>query len=1095
MSKTTLLSSAALLALLASAPGGAAAQSAPPPQAPGTDEQVVVVTGSRIARDPNATAPLPVTVLSADELRAAGAADVSATLRTIPALISSGTVADSIERGAGGIGQATLNLRQLGANRTLVLVDGNRHVSGVAGSQTVDVSTIPPGLIERVDVLTGGASAVFGADAVTGVVNYVLSKRFEGVRISGQAGVSGESDGQTYTVDGTYGRSFLDDRLNLVVSAGYTNEDEILFSERDFTANNGRANNSTTYEHPDRRFQIGQINAATMPNFASRFRVGGPGPRATRIAFGAAIPTREQFATLFPGQTPTAAEAALMDRAAAAPRFIIAQQPVFAISSNASLIFRADFGFFTTDINNNGIRDCNESFTGWTGFGGGGCYVTDASGAVRIFQDGIISTAQNQFGGDGAVERTNETSLIPGSERTYLNLRSFYDLGDDVEVYFDAKYTKNTATSRSSYNTFYDTLLIAADNPFIPAVLQAEAVAAGGLRISRDFTDLGPAITTGDRETYRFVAGLSGRVSDHLSYEVVANFGQTENAVTFSNSVLYDRLFAAIDVVRGPNGQPICRSNISNVPHPGSETFPLIAPGFFTFRPGDGQCVPVNLFRGVNSVSAAGVAFITRPTTNIFKLEQRVFTATLAGDTTPLWSLPGGPVRFVLGAEYRQEQSDSQFSKERLGLLPANSPAGPEGTFIGSISRNQSLLFDPTTRTLNTGGGFDVREVFAEVSLPVLSGVPFADELTVDAAVRYAEYSTVGEALTWNISGIWAPIQDLRLRSSYSQAIRAPNISELFDPAQGATFRPADPCSVVNQTATPQRRANCIAAATALGIPNAATFIAGYSDPLTGRFSGTSGGNPDLEEETAETYTVGFVVQPRFVSGLTLSADYYSISIEDAIAAVTAQNIVNACYDSTTFPNQYCSLFSRNGPSAGPATFGFNFLRQTQLNFGRIETSGADFTISYRFSLFEDVNVTARLNGNWTEKVDRFFDPRDPTVVDPALGELGVPEWSGIANIGVSYKRLRAGYSVQYIESTAKASAIQIERILTEFGPDGFAPDYFIHGLNFEFEWNDTLSLYGGVNNLTDEEPYIASSAYPVSGIGRYMFLGFRSRF
>lgn len=251
-------------------------------QAAGAAEEAgeeLVVTGSRLRANPNETAPLPITTVDAAQLRALGNSDPTATLRQIPALLASGTVADSLERGAGGVGQATLSLRQLGANRTLVLVDGWRHVSGVAGSQTVDVSTIPNALIERVDVLTGGASAVYGADAVTGVVNYVLKKNFEGLNLDAQFGISDYGDGQTYRIEGAWGKNFADGRGNITFAAGYTKDSEVLQGDRPITANNGRGNNSTTYANPFRRFQQGDINASTMPNFANYFRVGGPGPR------------------------------------------------------------------------------------------------------------------------------------------------------------------------------------------------------------------------------------------------------------------------------------------------------------------------------------------------------------------------------------------------------------------------------------------------------------------------------------------------------------------------------------------------------------------------------------------------------------------------------------------------------------------------------------------------------------------------------------------------------------------------------------------------------------------------------------------------
>ena len=1062
-------------------------------EAPAGDDQIVV-TGSRIARDPNATAPLPVSTLDAEDFQNFGGTDVTAALRQIPALISSGTVADSLERGGGGVGQATLNLRQLGSNRTLVLVDGWRHVSGVAGTQTVDVSTIPNALIERVEVLTGGASAVYGADAVTGVVNYVLKRDFEGIQLNGQMGLSTEGDGKSYRLEGVIGQNFADGRGNITFAAGYTQDDEVLMGDRDFTRDNGRGNNSTTYANPLRRFQRGEINAATMPNFANRFRLGGPGPSATRYPFGPLIPTPAQITTLFPGGI-TAAEQALVDRAVNSPAFVIGADPRFAISSNQGLVFRNDFRFFTADVNSNGIPDCNESFIGRTGFGGGGCYVTTPEGGVRPFQDGIIATGANQFGGDGAVERTNQTSLIPESERIYANLRTSFEFSPAARVFADAKYVRNNTTSRNNYNTFYDSLFIAPDNPFIPQVLRADANAAGGLRISRDFLDLGPGISTSKRETYRIVAGVEGEITPHLNYEIVGNYGRTDNANTFSNSVQYDRLFAAIDVVTDPRtGQPVCRStlNPAAAPHPGSEFFPVIAPGFFTFRPGDGQCTPVSLFRGTNSVSQAGVDFITTPTTNRFRLEQTVITGLLNGDTGAFFNLPGGALKFSMGAEYRKEKSRSRFNDLLLGVLPEGSPAGPAGTFIGDVSDNQTLLFDAASRQFNAGGQFDVVEVFGEVMLPILADTPFFHELTIGAAGRYADYSTIGGAFTWNVNGVWAPIEDIRFRGTYAQAIRAPNIAELFDPQQGATFRPNDPCSqsnidrliASNDPAAQNRLNNCRAD----GIP------AGFEDPLTARFSGTSGGNANLQEETATTFSVGAVVQPRFIPGLTVSADYYSIEIEDAIQAVTSQDIVDTCYDLATFPNDFCGLFTRNRTAGSPTFLGLNFLQQTQINFAKLETRGIDFQVNYGFDLGEN-NFNLQVGGNWTERLNRFFDPVDTTLVNPGLRELGAPEWAGFGSVTWNRGALTLNYGVQYIGSTAAASVIQIERIDAEFGPAGFAPEYWLHNVAFNLDATDQITLYGGINNLTDEEPYLSSSAYPVSGIGRTLFLGVTARF
>ena len=486
--RPTPLQAAISLVLVIAAAGPAQAQV----PAESTALEEVVVTGSRIQRDPNQTAPAPIASVTAEDLRASGATDTTATLRQIPALISSGTVADSLERGAGGVGQAVLNLRQLGANRTLVLVDGYRHVSGVAGSQAVDVSTIPSALIERVDVLTGGASAVYGADAVTGVVNYVLRQDFEGFEFDFQPGISSEGDGETYRLEGTWGKNYADGRANVTISMGYTDEAEVLLGDRSFTANNGRANNSTTYAHPFRRFQQGDIDPATMPNFAAYYSLDSfDGNGIPRFPYGFPVPTSGQAASLFPGGI-TAAEQALIDRAAAAPLYQIGRDPRFAISSGAGLLWRADFLDFNTDLNNNGLTDCNESYIGRRAFGfGGACYITTPGGGVELFQDGVIAGSGNQFGGDGAVERTNQTSLIPGSERIYANIRGRYEFSEAAEGFVDAKFARNDTVSRNSYNTFYDSLLIFPDNPFIPAVLQGEADDAGGLRVSRDMLYLG----------------------------------------------------------------------------------------------------------------------------------------------------------------------------------------------------------------------------------------------------------------------------------------------------------------------------------------------------------------------------------------------------------------------------------------------------------------------------------------------------------------------------------------------------------------------------------------------------------------------------
>ena len=1061
-----------------------AADTSPAPQGD------IVVTGTRLARDPNAVAPSPINTVSAAEIRSTGQTDVAEVLREVPALLASSTVQDSLERGpAGTIGQATLNLRGLGSNRTLVLVNGRRHVSGVAGAQTVDVATIPRALIQSVDILTGGASAIYGADAVTGVVNFNLRQDYEGIEISSQVGIAEEGDGRTFSVDGIWGKNLFDNRLNVTVAGSYSRGEELKYGDRDFSRDNLQGSAGLTYQHPNRRFQQGDITSAT-PNFQQRFSTA-----AGRFPIGFAIPTTlAAFQALFPGVTPTAAEQALIDRAANSPSNILAQRPTFAISSASGLIARADFGPFTADVNRNGVEDCLESFIGFRYSrvsGLGGCYISLPGGGVRPFQDGLISTNTNQLGGDGIAEGFDFVSLIPQTQRYDINLLSNFEISPALVLFTELKYVHtDTFSQPGAPNSFYDQLFIAPDNPFIPAVLRADAVEAGGLRVSRDFIDI-PSLSESDRDTYRAVVGLRGEITPNLRYQIYGNYGRTEDS-TSGPSVLPDRLFAAIDVVAGPNGQPVCASNLDpGRVHPGSEFFPVITPGFFTFTPGaNSGCVPANLFNGPFSLTPEAVAFIAPVTTTRSRIDQLVVAGELSGDTGAFFNLPGGAVQFAVGAEYRRERSRTRFDPLDLGLLPAGSPAGAEGTFVGDIDPDkQSLTFDTTTRTLNTQGEFDVKEVFAEVRIPILADRPFFHELTLEGAARYSDYSTIGGTFTWSANGIYAPVRDLRIRGTYSKAVRAPNISELFSPQQGATFRPIDPCDVnsiqallnssdpANQARGQRRQTNCAAA----GIP------AGFTDPLTARFSGTSGGNPDLEEETAKTFTAGAVLQPRFIPGLTISGDYYNIKIRNGISAVSSQNIVNSCYEAETFPNQFCDLFTRG------ANFGFNFLRQTQLNFGRLETSGVDATIAYNFSL-GDHRIALRATGNWTEKLNQFFDPSNPTVVDPELGETGFPEWSGVGSATWTWGAYTVGYRLQYIGEQALAG-VEIERQDVEFGPAGTAPEYFVHDVSFSIDATERFTFYGGVNNLTDKAPFANRVSYPVSPVGRFFFVGARARF
>ena len=986
---------------------------------PADDE--IIVTGSRIPLDPNLTSPVPVQSLTADDFRLSGEISLADVVNDVPALVSSLTAENSVT------GANALNLRGLGANRTLTLVNGRRHVSGFEGSQAVDIGSIPQALVERVEVLTGGASAIYGADAVTGVVNFILKDDFEGLDIDVRGGISDQGDAENFSIRGVVGKNFHQDRGNVTLAVDYIEDSVLFYGDRDFSRNNGIADDN-----------------------------GNP---------------------------------ALADDPNAPPRTFLTD-PRFSISSGRGLIAFQDFGPSGLDVNNNGTEDCQESAVGrnWLDFGFGGCHVVNDDGSIRPYVDGLIATDFNQFGGDGIANNHDGDTLFPSVDTVTLNLNASYEITPNTEFFFEGKYSSSEASTFTELNGFFDLLPIATDNPFIPDVLQAAADNAGGLYVNRDPRDLVTSeFDTTERETFRLVGGLKGNFgrADSLNFELSANYGEFRADFNDANFLILDRFFAAIDVVDGPNG-PVCRSDVDPTATPPGTPFgiPAFSEGIFSFTPGDGQCQPLNVLGGTFSASPEAVNFVTTPVTDKAKLTQTVFSAIVSGDSSEYFTLPGGPIGFAAGLEYREETSRNNVNPFDQGILPQGTPFSP-GALVSSVSGNESLGFNGgTSRTLNSEGEYDVTDIFGEIRVPLVTDRKFFRDLSVDGAVRFADYSTSGLATTWKLGASWAVDDSLSFRGTLSEAIRAPSITELFSPQQPIFVRPNDPCDVtiIPTAPNPQlRAANCIAA----GLP------ADFRDPLTARFPGVSGGNPDLDVETAETITIGGVFRPSFVPRLSLTVDYWDVSLDAAIGALTSQQIVNNCYDLSTFPNNFCFLFERNTDPTSPQFNGLTFIETNELNFARSEASGIDFAVNYDFDIAEN-EIGLRVVGTRQFKLDDFFNPQNLNDVNPALRELQRPKLSG--NATVSFKRGAFGASVQgSYQSRQALRGAEIETIETTFGPtNGFSDESYIFDANASYEWSDNFTVYGGVNNFTGEDPFITETAFPSSPRGRYFFGGVR---
>ena len=990
------------------------------------DVEVVNITGSRIPTDPNVISSVPVQSLNSKDISMSGELNLADVVADIPALISSSTAENS------STGANSLNLRGMGGERTLTLVNGRRHVAGFRGTSAVDIGTIPRALVERVEVTTGGASAIYGADAVTGVVNFILKDDFEGVQINATGALPEESGGDSYALDGAFGKNFDDDKGNIVLTLSYEKEQELLHGDRSWSRNNG----------------ISRI-------------VANPG-----------------------GDT----------------QLQLADDVRYWLTSNEGSVAPGFGGRDATyiDINSNGIADCQESLGGQTGYLAG-CWLTNPDGSIRVNSDGPIYDGLLSSGGDGAKATFDNDTLMPNTDKVIVNLNGNYQINDELNAFFEAKYVKADTTSYAEYDSYYDTLAILPDNPFVPQQLQPVMDETGYLLITQDAIGWDDDETTYTRETQRFVGGFTWDYSYDHSLEFAVNYGRFTREDEYSEQIT-DRVFAAMDATTDANGNIVCRSDID--PTAAYEIDYFVAgnnyangayssSNYYTFTPGDGQCAPLNPF-GTFAASQAAQDFITARMHDKTTLEQTVVSLTGVGQFEVMESVLDGPLGYAAGLEYREESSESILDPLARGILPEGTPY-TAGQSVNDVSPWLYFLTGiDNVQQFNTSGEYDVIDAFIEVRLPIFMDRKFAYEFTLDGAIRMADYSTLGNATTWKVGFSYSPIEDLNLRGTYSEAVRAPNISELYDPQIPMTVNlNLDPCDPNNiEAGTSSRVANCVAGLEAAGVPTEDIVDADgnyiWLNPLTARFSGTSGGNPDLE--TAETVTIGTVYRPSYLEGFSVTLDYWSVEIEDAIAAVGSADILRGCYDSVNYPGlEYCNQFTRR------ADGGLNSLTTFSQNFASIEAEGYDLSVNYLFSIgANDFGVS--LVGTRQEKLNRYVNPLDMSDVDVDLEEIRTPETTG--NIELSWTRGDLSMSFQTTYQSRQAYREVEEALGTNgyqqlFGAGGgFFGSTLIHDINVSYQLEEGLAVFGGINNLTDEEPFATQTAWPVGPRGRTLFLG-----
>jgi outer membrane receptor protein involved in Fe transport len=958
----------------------------------------VVVTGSRVVKNGN-DSPTPVTVINVADSEQIRPATIAEQLNDMPQFSGSRGQNNGIGAGSanGGNpnGQANvLNLRNFGFTRTLILFDGHR-VAPTSPDGTVDVDMVPQLLLKRVDVVTGGASAVYGADAVTGVVNFVSDTEFKGLKVNGQAGQSIYSDDRSKAIGVAWGADLFGGRGHVMASY-------------EFRGNDGVDRRSSREWFRRRPFIVQVANSPTLTQY--------------QLIFNATNNDRAFGGVILP--------------AAGQPTASALYNQYFASNGALSPV---DFGTrFPTATSNVSI-------------GGSGAYF--------------------------------DPSLKGELEMHQLFGRFDYDFTDAVHGYFKASGTRNYNAAYSltqpTYNpgdgaNFYN---LFANNPYLPQAVQTSfATNPSGpitrFRFNKIQNDVPRQFTESSERQYSFDTGLNGQFGDGWKWELALVHANNRQQVGQEFALNGRKLAAALDAVTvtaanvSTSGQTI-GSIVCNVA--------LTNPGLY---PG---CVPYNPF-GPNTTTQANLNYIFEPLQVVAATKMNDVEAFVSGAPFNSWA---GPVNMALSAQFRK--LSYRLDSSSVPSDAAN-PLVCTGLRLATCGTQSQTYFQASSYS-RAPVSVTVREAALEFDLPLLTDKPFAQDVSLNSAVRYTNYSTSGSVNTWKVGLDWKITDTLSIRGTRSRDIRAPTLFELYRPTVVGNNNIVDPLTGV------VLNGGTINPATGLPIGSATTYTTG---------------NANLKPEIGDTTTLGLVYRPGWAPGLSLALDSYYINIKDAILQLDGANgpTALAC-SSSGGTSPVCSLITRpiNCCSQAPGNSATAYYA-TGVNIARNYTRGADLEVNYSSHLF---------NKPYNLRLLTSYQPKN-VVVNPITG--GWIDNAGFYGSNPTWRAtLVAGFS---LTENFKISVQERWRNSMSWTPKQYAPlatlvllnappisSVFYTNLNmgytFKNLWGGQAEAYANIQNLFDREAPIASGLQtgfpgnpgPVAAddiIGRYYTLGFRYR-
>jgi len=952
----------------------------------------VLVTGSLI-RNPNLTRSAPVNVISSEEIEYQQINVIEEMLREVPGAVPS--IGANVNNGNGGF--SYVNLRGLGSNRNVVLVDGRRMAPSELNGR-FDLNNIPVALLERVDVLTGGASTTYGADAIAGVVNFITKTDFTGVEINTSLGQTAEGDGDKKSIEVTLGADLDGGRGNAVFSIGYQNSDPVYQGDRKFSE----------YVH-----------------FYDDGARGGSGLGSFNTRIGNVNPTGADNANLALG----------------------------------------------------GVQD-DRTF----------------AAAFTPYNYGPSNVFQTPF------ERYNMYSSIN------------YDITDTVEIYAKALYSTNTVnTLIAPSGSFGDSVTIALNHPFLsdaqrnalcafdtdsaagtytPQFTPAQCSAAGAAtgptdpnyltvdtELRRRNVEGGPRISDYTGHYFNYSLGLRGDFNDSISWDVFGSYGRSDQTQTQKGYWLKSRFRSSL--LSGPNG---CNDSSSG-------------------------CVPVDFFGPTGSITDEMNNYLSGGESRIsMKFDMTQFSANVSGEAGFSSPWANDEVNFALGFEFRDYKGTRESD-----LLSQSGDLGGAGGASPNIT-----------------GGYSVKELIAEAVIPIVQDAAFAEEVTAEVGVRYSDYTIRANGAdgfsdtTWKLGLSWTPVEDVIARATFARAVRAPNIQELFEPVVTELENLAtDPCASVNDQGvnsgfvpTGALRDVCIAQ----GAPAGA--IGNIPQPAAGQVNVTGGGNLNLEPEESDSLTVGFVIQPSSIPDLTVTVDYYNITIDGAITDPTTGDAIAACFDNPDPTSSACTSIVRspiNGGLSGDEAV-VKGLPLALSNAGELETAGIDLAVNYQ-QAFGDFLWRTSFVANKTTKSTFKASPtsinRDCVGLYSADCESIQPEKTFNWRNTLSYEDFDVSLMWRYISSNEYEYADTDTAFIGSpeggvLGSQNFnkTESYSIFDLTMRYSITENFAITGVVSNLLDEEPpltgafigatgYNSGNTYPSTfdAVGRRYNLSAKLRF